>query len=98
MSDKPTNRKDPLTLLIELGDTAEAVALQLEQLGIRGTFNSRSCPLVHYLEAQGYNHVQISPYHFQYDDYQDILPLAACAFVRCFDAGHFPKLIRRTNE
>ena len=82
--------------LAELGDTADAIAAKLEELGVRGyTGEPRYCPLFNYLVTQGVPVSTVDRSHVNLTaTYRPHVPLtpAQREFVTRFDAGQFPSV------
>ena len=85
-----------LNALVELGDTPEAIAKRLLDLGLRGQPRTLcNCPISRYLSLRfgiviGATPVRCFPRHGVHNGLP--FPTAIVLFIRYFDAGEYPEL------
>ncbi len=82
--------------LYALGDTTEDIARNLQLLRLQGRRNNPlTCPVSRYLRLCGIRRPSVSMSNIMYEGSQ-ILPTpdAVSEFVRLFDAGKYPQLVR----
>ncbi len=82
-----------------LGNTTENIALTLQSMHIQGKRNNPlTCPVSLYLLLHGIRNPSVSMSNIVYDADQDrrIIPTpdAVSEFVRLFDTGSYPQLVR----
>jgi hypothetical protein len=79
-----------------LGDTADAVADSLRQLGIAGGHTNCSCPIFNYLISKGHNIISVGCKTVKVGSMYKVLfeglPEPVMHFIRRFDGGTFPEL------
>jgi hypothetical protein len=92
------------TLLSELGSTADEIAAKLAEAGIEGDINEPcSCAIAAFIKANGYPDVAVGTnndggFYVETDDHSEFTIGQAGPipdFIRAFDAGAYPHLVRQ---
>lgn len=82
-------------LLTKLGSTADEIASTLQSMDVKGRRgNFHSCPLFNYLTGQGKKVWLVGQCRISLSD-ESVSTSDACAdFIRAFDGGNYPNLVR----